>query len=311
MSAVLQDLGDRRTYLGGSELAAILGLSKFATPLDVYLRKVDGAPTSEEETLNQAVGHALEPVLRREYQARNGIPIEQPPEVVLDGFPFIRCHLDGRARDRVWEGKTAALSTDWGEAGTDAIAEYYLPQVQVYAAAIQVVRWDVSVIFSGRSYAEYTGRRDDELVRMILEAARDFWGRVERRDPPAPLTYDDVKKRWPRDNGLTVEATPEIERYAHALAETKAALKVIEETKDEQQGEIQRYMGEAATLLSLEDGKPLATWKAAKGSTKTDWQALADEALKTMPPAMREELLARHTYTTAGGRRFLLKIKGE
>lgn len=34
---------DRQTYLGGSDVAAVLGLSPYRTPLDVYLDKVDGS----------------------------------------------------------------------------------------------------------------------------------------------------------------------------------------------------------------------------------------------------------------------------
>jgi len=308
-----QQLGDRRTYLGASELSAILGLSKFATPLDVYLRKVEGAPESDEETLNQAVGHALEPVLRRQYETRNNVVIERPPEIIFDGFPFLRCHLDGRAPDRVWEGKTAVYSHDWGEAGTDAIAEHYLPQTHIYAAAIKVERWDVSVIFGGRQYAEYSGRRDDELVQMILEAARDFWSRVERRDPPDPITYDDVKKRWPKDNGLITTATPEIALIAVDLADTKAALKSQEAHKDALESEIKKFMGDAATLLG-EDGKPIATWKTAKDGQDTDWRAVALQLAGAYAEGRSvdlTDLIARNTHTKPGSRRFLLKLKGD
>jgi len=45
----------------------------------------------------------------------------------------------------------------------------------------------------------------------------------------------------------------------------------------------------------------LATWKAAKDSQKTDWQAVAVEA------GVGPELIKKHTNDVAGSRRFLPK----
>ena len=59
----------RKTYLGGSDLGAVIGVNKYKTALDVYLEK-----TSEfvEEVNNDATywGNVLEGVVAQEYSKR-------------------------------------------------------------------------------------------------------------------------------------------------------------------------------------------------------------------------------------------------
>lgn len=62
-------LARRRRGITATDVAAILGMSKYATPLDVYLTKRDG----DQKEANYAMqrGNALEPLLIDEWHARN------------------------------------------------------------------------------------------------------------------------------------------------------------------------------------------------------------------------------------------------
>jgi putative phage-type endonuclease len=68
-------LAARRTGIGGSDIAAILGLSPWRTPLDVYRDKVDGAEQPETEAMRW--GRLLEDVIAREYAVRAGVRIQR------------------------------------------------------------------------------------------------------------------------------------------------------------------------------------------------------------------------------------------
>src|SRR5690606_28440496 len=63
-------LGVRRKGIGGSEIAAIAGLSPFETPLSVYLRKIGELP-DKEETEAMYWGSVLENVIAEEYKRRH------------------------------------------------------------------------------------------------------------------------------------------------------------------------------------------------------------------------------------------------
>ena len=61
-----QWLLQRRAGLGGSDIGAILGLSPFRTPVDVYLEKTGRAPANEE-TLQMRFGTYAEEFVAQEY----------------------------------------------------------------------------------------------------------------------------------------------------------------------------------------------------------------------------------------------------
>ena len=45
------DTMNRRTYLGGSDTAAILGLSPWKSPLELYLEKIGEAPEQDRKSV--------------------------------------------------------------------------------------------------------------------------------------------------------------------------------------------------------------------------------------------------------------------
>jgi hypothetical protein len=94
----------------------------------------------------------------------------------------------------------------------------------------------------------------------------------------------------------TDEVADKLLRYADAKATEKAAKEIAAGL----QSDICAAMGDAEVLVGP-DGRPLVTWKSAKDSAKTDWEALARELGATA------EQIAAHTETKPGSRRFLPK----
>src|SRR5690349_18206306 len=112
-------LEQRRLGIGGSDVAPILGLSKWASPLDIYLRKRGEQPEQDD---NEAMlwGRALEPVIRQQYAERTGRIVRVPEAALVHPqLTFARANLDGVTDDgRVVEVKTARTAQDWGEPGS-------------------------------------------------------------------------------------------------------------------------------------------------------------------------------------------------
>jgi hypothetical protein len=65
-------------------------------------------------------------------------------------------------------------------------------------------------------------------------------------------------------------------------------------------------MQDNEVLKSADGSKVLATWKAAKDSQKTDWEAVARE-LGQSAPEMFSAFVEKHTKIVQGSRRFLPK----
>ena len=114
-----QWLAERRKFIGGSDSAKALGISKWGGPLDVYFDK-----RGESEPLddNPAMywGRVLEPIVRDEYARRSGQCITYGEGILRsEAYPFMGANLDGRGADgRVVEIKTARSADGWGDEGS-------------------------------------------------------------------------------------------------------------------------------------------------------------------------------------------------
>lgn len=161
-----EDPAVRRSGIGGSDAAAVVGLNPYLTRLEVYALKL-GLIEPEEVGEPAEWGKILEPVVLRQYAMRTGFFVvgrDRSDEIslfrpdggvdVADGpaapaaallrgtirsrtHPWRYCHPDGFAVDlsdgtilHVLEGKTANvwIGRDFGIDGTDQIPEGYVLQ---------------------------------------------------------------------------------------------------------------------------------------------------------------------------------------
>lgn len=310
----------RRSGIGGSDVPAILGLSPWKTPLDVYLDKIgESATDAVDDGPDTPIywGNVLEDVVATEYARRTGHKIRRVnrqlvhPEIRIATANLDRMVVSTPAGPGVLECKTArAANDDWGEPGTDDVPDYYLAQV-VHYLGVTGYRWaDLAVLFlSDREFRIYHIERDDDLVSHLLESEQEWWREhVEARIPPAPMSVEDMKRLWPRDSGREVVSSRDIESACSELAGVKERLNVYEKRKGELEARIKGFMEDASVLVDPA-GKPLATWKAAKDSTRTDWKAVASELGSIIGGEKYDAIVSAHTRTIPGSRRFLLKTK--
>jgi putative phage-type endonuclease len=295
----------RATGIGGSDVAPILGLSPYKTPLDVYLSKtghseplIDNAPMLWGRMLEQVIidhyanvtGEKLTPGLLRFRHSEHH---------------FMIANLDGLTESkRIVEAKTARTSDGWGEPGTDEIPIYYLTQVHHYLSVTDLEVADVPVLIGGSDFRIYTVKRDFEIENKIIENEYEFWQKVINLVPPTPVNESDVIKLFPSSIKDAIEATPEILNKIALLAHYKHQIKDFESLELQCQTELKTYMQNHDAITM--DNKPLVTWKSAKDSKKTDWQAVGQFFLSEYPD-LTEEIINRNTNIIPGSRRFLLK----
>lgn len=258
---------DRLTGIGGSEAAAVLGLSEWATPLDVYLRKKGLAPPSVD-TPATLWGRLLEPVVRQHYAERTGYVVTQPTAMLRHPkYGFVIAHPDGLVPDarRGYEGKTARTDHGWGPSGTDEIPQDYLLQVQHYMIPgllpVMIEVFDVSVLIGGQDYRQYEIPADRELQEMIVDAEHALWQRVQRGEPPEPdwehpATAGALRKLYPGTDGTTVQATASDDAWRRVMAESSTYAAAYEKEAETAKSHLLWRMGDAA-VLKFADGKSL------------------------------------------------------
>lgn len=292
---------DRRTGLGGSDAPAALGVSKWKTPLQLFLEKIGQAETLESEPMYW--GTTFEPHVRQRYCDVTGRTVVVPAEILRHAkWSFMIGNVDGIADDsRLLEVKTARTSDGWGEPGTDEIPDEYAIQVQHYLCVTGLEVADVAVLFGGQKFALYEVPGDVELQEMIVSGEAEFWKRVCNQDPPEPTTLADVKLRYPiskLDAGLASAATASL---CERLAYLKSQIGQAEDLAEEWQAAIAGEIGERQGLVGP-DGKPLVTWKSAAAPRNLDIDALKKD---------HPEIYAAYLRDGKPQRRFLLKVKGE
>jgi putative phage-type endonuclease len=316
-------LEERRRGIGGSDIAAAIGLSPWRTPLDLYREKI-GESEPEDLASNDAVhfGNVLEDVVAEEFSRRTGLKVRrsnqhhQHPDHdflvanidrAVVGKPLgMKCGLECKTADK-WAardkwGPGAVFGRD--EAGEleileadDQVPDWYLLQCVHYMAVTGADFWFLAVLIGGNDFRIYTIRRDPELEAIVIARAKAFWqNHVEARRPPEPVTLIDLETLYAQDNGAAVEACQDaIDTWAE-IKELQAQAKALDARLDGQtvgrtkigglKNRLRAYIGEHAEILLGDEGKPLATWKTSKPRKVFDI-----DAFKAAHPKLHREYL--------------------
>ena len=305
---------DRTKFIGGSDAAAILGVSPWKSAFQLYQEKV-GALVEEITPAKQRIfarGHRWEPVvvemLIDELQDRgHDVKIIARNARYIDReFPFISCEIDlelaidGEECNSDMKTVHPFAAKDWGEQGSDEIPIYYAAQGMHGLMVKPRRRCIFAALVGADDLRIHQIERDEETIAGIRAKEVAFWQRVQDRNPPDPQTADDVRWLYAKDAGTVAEADDELMRLVGELYYLKNSAKLAENEIDKVSTQIKLAMGDAAILVY--EGKVIATWKNNKPSQKTDWRAVVDEH---RPPM---SLIEHHTKTVAGNRPLLLKL---
>ena len=292
-------LSERRTGLGGTDASAIMGVSRFKTPYQVYLDKLGELPEQPDND-RMRYGRMQEPVIRQWYADHTGRSVTVPAGVVRhDKHPFILGSFDGLTDDgRLLEIKTASRGDEWGEPGTDEIPDAYMCQVQHYMMITGLPVADVVVSIAGKMPEIYEVPADREIHEILMDRECGFWNEhVMKRIPPDYQTVDDISLKFRRSAARSIQAEPEVIAAIKELYQVREAIKRIKNQEERLKLVVMAALGECDTLADA-TGKPLATWKSAKATARFDTDAFR---------AAHADLYAQFLKTGESSRRFLLK----
>lgn len=313
-------LAARKSGIGGSDAAAILGLSPWKSPLDVWLDKTGQAePQGESDAMYW--GTKLEALVAEKYSEISGNEVRRVNAMLRSKeYPCLIGNIDravcpGKGKlpvvkgefrtKKILECKTARTkSDDWGADGSDIIPEYYLIQVLHYLGLTGCESCDVACLFfDSRKFGIYTVRADFDFIGKMSAKLAEWWEEhIVKNVPPAPRSVYDVQKLFKRSAAVEITATEEVERAAFEYARLKKEAASIEAAMASEKDKIAAFMGEADTLVGV-DGRPLVTWKTGRDKSCTDWKKVAIAA------GASEAAIAANTVTAPGNRTFLSKIK--
>jgi putative phage-type endonuclease len=215
-------LAHRRNLFNASETPAVLGISQWQTPYQLWLLKTGRAET--EVTAPMRRGTALEPQARLAYEEKTGLVMQ--PLVLQDGR--FSASLDGMtlAGDLVLEVKCPYRgqgSELWQTVESGEVPAHYVAQVQhqllVSGAAVAHL-W----VFDGTQGLLHEIRPDPAMHDRI-RAAWDAFSMFLDSDTPPPLADADSRQR--DDEGWHLAAMA----YQTAKAEGDQAAARVDATR--------------------------------------------------------------------------------
>jgi len=271
---------DRKTFIGGSDAAAVMGLSRWETPLNVYYKKrgeVDPNPPPPDPMREKRMmrGKLMEPVvikmLQREYPLKvirtstEDAPIyyndprasflaaqidfewEVTP-AIIEAIPVFAILPIGSIQNG--EVKTTAYSYgEWGEEQTDEIPIEYAIQGMHGLGITGRQATFVALLQGSDNLMAYQVMRNEKVVSGIHERLTGFWNNnVIQGVPPAPIVLADVYKLLSRRQSVDVQASVIVMGLVAELMAKKIEEKEIDKRIEELQFAIGKMILGEATL---------------------------------------------------------------
>ena len=303
---------DRTKYIGGSDIGAILGLSKFRTPLEVWMEKT-GKEVRKLDSLPLRFGSFAEEFVASEYARATGYELLHDESIYIHPtHPMMSAHVDrfvlgnglSKPATRLLECKTANpfARGEWGEPGTDQVPMSYLCQCIWYMAITGIEQCDLAVLFGNSDFRIYEIARDLELETLVIEKALHFWNEYVLKDiPPPAQTEGDYQALFKKsDPSKTIEANPKTIELIWQLQSLSKQSGDVDEQITQIKQHIMNEMKEVEVLSY--QGNVIATWKAPKPSFRLDSKRLEQE---------EKEIFERFKMPVQNSRRLVIKSLGE
>ena len=313
---------NRSEFIGGSDTAAILGVSPWKSPLMLYKEKI-GEHVEEVTPAKQKIfnrGKRWEPVVvemlidelkDRGHDVRvidRNNRFSDLEHEFLAAEIDLELLVDGETVNGEMKTVHPFAAKDWGEQDTDEIPIYYTAQILHGQMVTRRNKTIVAALIGADDLRVHTVDRDDEMINVIRAKELEFWERVQNRQAPEPVSIEDIKLMYAKDSGSIIDASFEILNLCEAAKIIKQNIKIQETNLTEILTEIKLGMSDSSVLIH--NGKQLATWRANKDSMKTDWQAAFHDLVgKTtgLGQADIDQIIKSATTTKPGARPFLLK----
>jgi len=261
-------LKERKRYLGGSDCAAVLGLSRYGTPLSVWADKLGKLPKEDiSQKLYIKMGNRLEEVVAELFTEDTGKSVRRVNETFYHPkYPFLCANIDRRVvgEDALLECKTASgwLAKEWE--GEEVPMEYILQCLHYLAVTGKKEAYIAVLIGGNQKFVWKKVLRDEKLIDDIIRKEVQFWNDfILTGNMPVQITKNDAETLYglfpTEQEGMIVELDDTANRLVESLQAMKQDAKVLDGQIDKTENEIK------ALLKDKETGESLnwkVTWKA-------------------------------------------------
>ncbi|MCH5192250.1 MAG: YqaJ viral recombinase family protein [Oscillospiraceae bacterium] len=178
-------LKHRRGSIGGSDASAIIGLNPYSSPYTVWADKLGKLPEKEDnEAMRQ--GRDLESYVAQRFTEQTGKKVRRENNILINpDYPFAHANVD-----RIIVGENAGLeckTTSTLNLKKFKNGEYpdtYYVQCVHYMMVTGCKKWYLAVLVLGKDFMVFEINRDEEEIRTLAQAEKDFWDMVQSETLP-------------------------------------------------------------------------------------------------------------------------------
>lgn len=195
----------RKTGIGGSDVAAVVGEAGWSSMLKLWAIKSGAVPDESLDNEDMEWRHRMEPMILQKMLDKHTECelVTRSPCFKRTDYPFMLASLDAITADQFGnintEIKTAASEKDWlTEDGEETVPSYYMCQAlwQMMVTGIKRTRFAVLVSGFNKRYFEREIEYNQQAAEMLFKAAVMFWNGVLSNTPPPPDTNNPEGDSW-------------------------------------------------------------------------------------------------------------------
>jgi putative phage-type endonuclease len=277
----LEWLKARHAYVCGSEAAAVVGLSNWSSPMGLAYRKQSPVEPNAP-TLEQRVGHALEPLIAACFSEATGKALMDPGDYTLavnDDFAWLATTLDRLTEDgETVELKTAkfAAAKEWAK----RVPIAYQVQCHVHMIVTGTKMSYAAVLLNCSEFKWFRVPYHERFAERLIERTRRFHERCivggERPDPDDSADAAAIlAKLYPKSDGDGKELPSDFDSLGDEYDKLTAEASRIEKARRAIQNRVKDALG-PAPLGRLSDGSGFR-WSGDKARRFTRVKGTNDE----------------------------------
>lgn len=293
----------REKGIGGSDAAAIVGLSKWKSAFALWSEKtgrIEPEDISDKEVVYW--GTQLEEMVAREFCKRTGKKVKKQGLYRNKKHPFMLASVDrmiiGEQAGLECKTTSAYKVKDWEG---DNLPDSYYIQCQHYMMVTGLPKWYIAVLIGGNQFVWKEIPRNEEDIEALRQAEINFWIMVENNTMPTVDGSDNaaeaLKARF--KGGITdiLELDGDCEKKLTRLDQLTTMIKELDTEAKTLKNELCSSLGDYEQGRA---GKYIVKWSTVAGRKSID-----SKALQKAEPAIYEKYLKAGKPT----RRFAYEIK--
>jgi putative phage-type endonuclease len=266
-----EQVSGRKNYIGGSDAASVLGLSRWKSPLEVWAQKTGLVePEDISGQLQIRLGNRLESAVVELFEEETGKKAHRVNETIIHKkYPYICANIDRRivGEKAILEAKTASAwkAKEWQD--EDMPVEYILQCVH-YLAVTGAEKAYLAVLIGNEKFVWKEILRDEKMISDLIKKEVEFWeSYVVPKVMPQIIKHTDddiLYKLFPRQvDEKQISFTDDQMRLVESIQSLNQDMAAIERQIDRHKNELKAIMKDAE-IAKFGDNKIIATWKEQK-----------------------------------------------